>query len=99
MTVLAVMATGPGLFWVAAVIAGLCMGSSQSAGPGDGRSLRAANASAPSSSACGPSRRGLSAIVGPLTYGLVTWLTGGNHRLAILSTALFFVVGLLLLRR
>ena len=40
----------------------------------------------------------LSAIVGPLTYGLVTWLSGGNHRLAILSTAVFFVVGLVLLR-
>mgnify|MGYP006149834765 CR=1 FL=1 len=36
----------------------------------------------------------LSAIVGPLTYGLVTLLTAGNHRLAIVSTGLFFVVGL-----
>ena len=40
-----------------------------------------------------------SSIVGPVTYGLVTWLTAGNHRLAILSTGLFFVVGLLLLMR
>ena len=39
----------------------------------------------------------LSAIVGPVTYGLVTWVTSGNHRLAILSTAAFFVIGLLLL--
>jgi UMF1 family MFS transporter len=39
----------------------------------------------------------LSAIVGPVTYGLVTWMTSGNHRLAILSTAVFFVIGLLLL--
>jgi len=96
MTVLAVLATGPGLFWVAAVIAGLCMGSSQSAG----RAL--AGVFAP------PTQRAefyglwtfatrLSAIVGPLTYGVVTLLTGGNHRLAILSTAFFFVVGLLLL--
>jgi MFS transporter, UMF1 family len=41
----------------------------------------------------------LSAIVGPLTYGLVTMLTLGNHRLAIVSTGLFFVIGLLLLQR
>jgi len=41
----------------------------------------------------------LAAIVGPITYGLVTWLTAGNHRLAILSTGLFFVIGLALLRR
>ena len=98
MTLLAMAATTPGPFWVAAVTAGLCMGSSQSAG----RAL--AGLFAP------PDRLaefyGLwtfatraSAIVGPITYGLVTWLTGGNHRLGILSTALFFVVGLLLLRR
>ena len=40
----------------------------------------------------------LAAIVGPVTYGLVTWATAGNHRLAIVSTASFFVLGLLLLR-
>ena len=96
MTLLAALAQGPALFWVAAVIAGLCMGSSQSAG----RAM--AGVFAP------PSRLAeffglwtfatrLAAIVGPVTYGLVTWLTGGNHRLAILSTALFFVAGLLLL--
>jgi len=96
MIVLAALATGPGLFWVAAVIAGLCMGSSQSAG----RAL--AGALAPEL------RRAeffglwmfavrLSAIIGPMTYGLVTWLTDGNHRLAIVSTGLFFVAGLGLL--
>jgi hypothetical protein len=36
-------------------------------------------------------------IVGPLTYGAVTWLFAGNHRLAIFSTGLYFVVGLALL--
>ena len=97
MTMLAGVATTPTLFWVAAVIAGLCMGSSQSAG----RALAGALA---------PERqRGeffglwtfairLSAIVGPVTYGLVTLLTDGNHRLAIFGTGLFFVLGLVLLR-
>ncbi|MBL8352761.1 MAG: MFS transporter [Burkholderiaceae bacterium] len=96
MIALAVAATGPGLFWVAAVIAGLCMGSSQSAG----RALAGLFAPA--------ARRAeffgiwtfairLSAIIGPLTYGLVTLLTAGNHRLAILSTGAFFVLGLALL--
>jgi MFS transporter, UMF1 family len=28
----------------------------------------------------------------------VTWLFGGNHRLAIFATGLYFVVGLLLLK-
>jgi UMF1 family MFS transporter len=97
MTVLAYFATGPGLFWVAAVIAGLCMGSSQSAG----RALAGLFA---------PTERlaefyglwtfatRLSAIIGPVTYGLVTWLTAGNHRMGILSTALFFAIGWWLLR-
>jgi UMF1 family MFS transporter len=41
----------------------------------------------------------LAAVVGPLTYGLVTWATHGNQRLAILVTGLFFVGGLALLAR
>ena len=98
MTVLAVLATSAPLFWVAAVIAGLCMGSSQSAG----RALAALFA---------PADRlaeffglwtfavRLSAIVGPITYGIVTVLTSGNHRIAILSTGLFFIIGLIVLRR
>jgi UMF1 family MFS transporter len=37
----------------------------------------------------------LSAIIGPLTYGLVTLATANNHRLGIVATGLFFFVGLL----
>ncbi|HOA95869.1 MAG TPA: MFS transporter, partial [Quisquiliibacterium sp.] len=40
----------------------------------------------------------LAAIVGPVTYGAVTWITAGNHRLAIGITGLFFVAALVLLR-
>jgi UMF1 family MFS transporter len=40
----------------------------------------------------------LSSIAGPLTYGLVTWVTAGNHRLAILSTGVFFVAAWFLVR-
>ena len=39
----------------------------------------------------------LAAVIGPLSYGLITYLTAGNHRLAILSTVSFFVAGLILL--
>jgi UMF1 family MFS transporter len=98
MTLMAVAATSPPLFWAAAVLAGLCMGSSQSAG----RAMAALFAP--------PARLAeffglwtfatrLSAIVGPVTYGLVTWLSGGNHRMAILGTGVFFVIGLVLLFR
>jgi len=41
----------------------------------------------------------LSAIVGPLTYGVVTLLTASNHRIAIMHTGVFFVIGLVLLMR
>jgi UMF1 family MFS transporter len=97
MTVLAYAATTASVFWVAAVIAGLCMGSSQSAG----RAM--VGVFAP------PARlaefyglwtfaTSLASIVGPLTYGMVTWLTGGDHRLAIVSTGVFFVIGWLAIR-
>jgi len=41
----------------------------------------------------------LSAVIGPLTYGVVTLLTAGNHRIAIMSTGVFFVIGLVFLMR
>ena len=41
----------------------------------------------------------LAAVVGPLAYGLVSWFSGGNHRLALSATALFFIAGLVVLRQ
>jgi UMF1 family MFS transporter len=98
MTVLAVAATTPGLFWVAAVLAGLCMGSSQSAGRALAGLFAPADRLAEFYGLWTFAVRA-SAIVGPITYGLVTWASGGNHRLAIASTGLFFLAGLVLLRR
>jgi UMF1 family MFS transporter len=98
MTVLAVAAQGPALFWVAAVLAGLCMGSSQSAGRAMAGLLAPTDRTAEFFGLWTFATR-LAAIIGPITYGLVTWLTAGNHRVAILSTGLFFVIGLWLLRR
>lgn len=97
MVLLAYAASNQAMFWVAAVLAGLCMGSSQSCG----RAL-AASFAPPAFVAeffgLWTVATRLAAIIGPLTYGLVTWLTDGNHRLAILSTGSFFVIGWLLLR-
>lgn len=84
------------LFWAAANLAGLAMGSSQSAG----RAMAAVFAP--------PARTAeffgywntalwLAAIVGPLAYGSVAWATENNHRLAIGVTALFFVAALVVL--
>jgi len=44
---------------------------------------------------CGKS----SSVVGPTVFGLVSYAFGGNQRVAILSVALFFTVGLWLLSR
>lgn len=97
MVLCASLATETWIFWVAANLAGIAMGSSQSAG----RAMVAVFAPA--------SRLAefysfwnmmlwLSAIVGPLTYGVMTVVFHNNHRLAILVTGLFFVLALLVLR-
>lgn len=97
MTGLAAAATSAALFWAAALLAGLCMGCSQSAGRALTGLLAPPQHLAEFFGLWTVAVR-LASILGPLTYGLVTWATAGNHRLAILSTAGFFVLGLLLLR-
>jgi UMF1 family MFS transporter len=39
------------------------------------------------------------AVLGPVVFGLVSWLLSGNQRAAIIAVGLFFVVGFLLLGR
>jgi len=95
-TLIAWSASGPGLFWVAANLAGLCLGSSQSAGRALVGYLSPADRHAEFFGLWGLAVK-LSSILGPITYGSVTWATGGNHRLAMLVTGGFFVIGLLLL--
>jgi UMF1 family MFS transporter len=86
------------VIWTAANIAGVCLGSSMSAG----RALVAY--------LCPPGREGeifglwglavrVAMILGPLSYGLISWLGDGNHRAALLATAIFFIGGLILLAR
>ena len=86
------------VFWVIANLIGLSLGASQSAG----RAL--VGLFAP------PERSGeyfglwglatkLAAIIGPLSYGLLAYLSDGNHRLSLLGTTIFFIAGLILLLR
>jgi UMF1 family MFS transporter len=98
MTVMAVAATGAALFWCAAVIAGLCMGSSQSAGRAMAAQFSPLERRAEFFGLWTFAARA-SAVLGLLTYGAVTWLTDGNQRVAMAVTGLFFVGGLLLLAR
>jgi len=96
MVVLAYLAEGAALFWVAANIAGLCMGASQSAGRAMVGYLAPPSRLAEFFGLWGFAVK-LASIFGPLTYGLANWLSGGDHRQAILFTGAYFVVGLLLL--
>jgi len=89
-------ARGPELFWLAANLAGLCMGASQSAGRAIVGLLAPPTRLAEFFGLWGLAVK-LSAILGPMTYGLTSWLSGGDHRLAMLITGSYFVVGLLIL--
>jgi UMF1 family MFS transporter len=84
-------------FWVAANLAGLCMGSSQAAGRALVGYLAPPTRLAEFFGLWGLAVKAAS-IFGPLTYGAVTWIFAGNHRLAIFATGAYFVAGLLLLR-
>jgi UMF1 family MFS transporter len=81
------------MFWVAANIAGLCMGASQSAGRAVVGILAPPSRLAEFYGLWGLAIN-LASVFGPLTYGLVSWLTGGDHRSAILATGSYFVVAL-----
>ncbi|HEX6318089.1 MAG TPA: MFS transporter [Burkholderiales bacterium] len=84
-------------FWVAANLAGLCMGSAQAAGRAIVGYLAPPARLAEFFGLWGLAMKAAS-IFGPLTYGAVTWAFAGNHRLAIFATGLYFVLGLLSLR-
>nr|WP_233583076.1 MFS transporter [Candidimonas sp. SYP-B2681] len=98
MVLLAYAAVQIWVFWLAATVAGLCMGTSQSAGRAMVGALSPPKRLAEFYSLWTFSTQ-LAAVIGPLSYGLVTWLTGGNHRLALLCTGLFFVAAITVLQR
>lgn len=90
---LAWRAEGPALFWVAANLVGVCLGSSQSAGRALVAYLSPPGRQAEFFGLWGLAVK-LSSILGPLTYGAVTWLSDGDHRLAILITGGYFIAGI-----
>ncbi len=93
---LAYSATTPGRFWLAANIAGLCLGASQSAGRALVGYLSPESRRAEFFGLWGLAFK-FASILGPLTYGAVVWVTAGNHRLGMLLTGIYFVIGLIVL--
>jgi UMF1 family MFS transporter len=94
--IIAVAAHNSTGFWVAGNVVGIAMGASGSVG----RALV--------SQFSPPGRSGeflglwgvavkLATCVGALSFGFVTYITGSNYRFALLTTAVFFIGGLILL--
>ena len=96
MIALAYTADDAPAFWVAANLAGLCMGSSQAAGRAIVGYLSPPARLAEFFGLWGLAVKAAS-IFGPLTYGAVTWIFEGDHRLGILAVGAYFVAGLALL--
>lgn len=97
MVLLAFFATTRPLFWAAANLAGIAMGASQSAGRAMVGYLAPPDRVAEYFGLWSLSVR-LATIIGPICYGLATWVFTGNHRLAMLCTGVFFVFGLVVVR-
>jgi UMF1 family MFS transporter len=96
MVLIAYLTTDRAGFWIAANIAGVCLGASQSAGRALVGYLAPADRHAEFFGLWGFAVK-LASILGPLTYGAVTWLTGNDHRSAMLITGTFFVLGFIVL--
>lgn len=93
---LAYTATTPGRFWLAANIAGFCLGASQSAGRALVGYLSPKAHRAEFFGLWGLAVK-FASILGPMTYGAVVWVTAGNHRMGMLLTGIYFVIGLMVL--
>jgi UMF1 family MFS transporter len=98
MVTVAALGQTEAMFWLAANLAGLAMGASQSGARAAISALGPADRQAEVFGYWGVAVH-LASILGPLAYGLTTAVTQNNHRVAIAVTGLFFVVGLLLLLR
>ncbi|SFW31687.1 MFS transporter, UMF1 family [Nitrosovibrio sp. Nv17] len=96
MVLIAWKADDSAMFWLAANIAGLCLGASQSAGRALVGYFSPGARRAEFFGLWGLAVK-LSSILGPVTYGLVTWISRGDHRLAMLITGAYFLVGLIIL--
>jgi UMF1 family MFS transporter len=97
MVLLAWAAPDERMFWLAANLAGLCMGASQSAGRAMVGLLAPPAHQAEFFGLWGLAVK-CASIIGPLTYGIASWLTAGDHRQALLITGAWFVAGLWMLR-
>lgn len=84
------------LFWIAANLIGIALGGAQSAGRALVGQFTPSGRQGEFFGLWGMATK-LSAIIGPLTYGGMIYLYEGDHRIALLSTLVFFILGLMFL--
>ena len=84
--------------WIVGNLIGLAMGASQSIGRALVGQFTPVARTGEFFGLWGLANR-LAALLGPMSYGLVNYLSNGDHRLALLSTLTFFIVGLMVLYR
>ncbi|MDA0237001.1 MAG: MFS transporter [Proteobacteria bacterium] len=95
-TLLAWLSDSRPSFWVTANLVGLLLGACQSNARAFVSVLTPISRKAEFFGLWGISVK-CASILGPLTYGALTWLTNGDHRNAILSLVVLFVIGLSIL--
>ncbi len=95
-TVLAYFSHERSAFWLVANLVGLALGSSQSAGRAMVGLFSPPGRSGEFFGLWGLATK-LAAVIGPLVYGTLTSITEGDHRTALLSTTVFFLLGLVVL--
>ncbi|NIB40407.1 MFS transporter [Pseudomaricurvus alkylphenolicus] len=79
--------------WLTGNLIGLAMGAAQAAGRALVGQFTPPDRTAEFFGLWGLAMK-LAAIIGPLSYGTINYLAAGNHRLALLSTLVFFIAGL-----
>ena len=89
-------ADSPAHVWLAGNLVGLSMGATQAGGRALIGQFTPASRNAEIFGLWGLANRA-AAIVGPVSYGLITDASGGDYRFALLSTLTFFTAGLALL--
>lgn len=94
--IVTLLADSTGDFWFAGNLMGLAMGATQAGGRALIGEFTPVERAGEFFGLWGFSAR-TAAIIGPLSYGVISSLSDGDHRLALLSTLSFFIIGLLLL--
>ncbi len=92
----AYLAVSEMLFWIAANLIGIALGGAQSAGRALVGQFTPSGRQGEFFGLWGLATK-LSAIIGPLTYGGMIYAFAGDHRIALLSTLVFFILGLVFL--